>query len=104
MYGRTFSALSAVWVLALLIWGVMLGVEWYFSGPASCALDPGSSLYGTAEWSWRPPGRTCTWNLEGVMHVDGPPAARLGVLLLFLLWGASLLLLRPSRRETPGGL
>lgn len=101
MHGPTWKFLSAVWVLALLVWGVFLGVEWYFSGPVSCALGSGSSVYGTAAWSWLPPGRTCTWDLQGVTHTDGPPVARLGMLLLFVLWGVSLLLLRPGKEEAP---
>lgn len=102
MYGPKFKFLSAIWVLALLVWDILLAAEWYFSGPVSCALDSGSSVYGTAEWSWLPPGRTCTWDLQGVTHTDGPPAARLGMLLLFVLWGVSLLLLRPRTKEAPG--
>jgi hypothetical protein len=94
------KALSAVWALALLGWIVLLAAEWYFTDGVACPLDPNSSLYGTAQWSWLPPGRTCTWQLSEGTHTDGPPTARLGMLLLFALWGASLLL----RRRKEGSL
>lgn len=98
------KVLSALWIGALLIWVGLLAAEWYLSGPTACALDPASSLYGTSQWSWLPPGRTCTWQLaladRTYTHTDDPPTARLGVLLLFALWGASLVLFRRRRKES----
>jgi hypothetical protein len=52
------KALSAVWALALLGWIVLLAAEWYFTDGVACPLDPNSSLYGTAPWSWLPPDPT----------------------------------------------
>lgn len=95
------KALSAVWALALLGWIVLLAAEWHFTDGVACLLDPNISLYGTAQWSWLPPGRTCTWELAEGMHTDGPPTARLGILLLFSLWGATLLLCR-QKEGSPG--
>jgi hypothetical protein len=94
------KALSWVWALALLVWIGLLAAEWYLTGDVACPLDPNSSVYGTAQWSWLPPGRTCTWQLPAGTHIDGAPTARLGTLLLFALWGASLLLLRRRTEAT----
>lgn len=91
--------LGAVWALALAGWIIMLAAEGYLAGTTSCELGPGTSVFGTAEWSWLPPGRTCTWELPGGPHADEPPVARLGVLLLFALWGGSLMLLRSGNRD-----
>lgn len=95
------KALGAVWALTLLGWIVLLAVEWYFTDGVACPLDPNTSLHGTARWSWLPPGRTCTWELPAGTHTDDPPTARLGMLLLFVLWGASLLLLRRRKASSP---
>lgn len=99
--GRTWSrgttVLSVLWALALLGWIALLGIEWYVTGSTACPLTPASSVYGTAEWSWLPPGRTCTWQLPGGTHADAPSPARVGIALLFILWGGSLLVLRRHR-------
>lgn len=94
----TLKVLSAVWGASLLGWVALLAVEWYLTGPAACPLNSTSSIYGTEQWSWLPPGRSCSWELPGGTHTDGPPTARVGILLLFALWGLSLLLLR-RRKE-----
>ncbi|WP_344126196.1 hypothetical protein [Saccharopolyspora halophila] len=60
-------------------------------------MTPSSSPRGTPEWSWLPPGRTCTWQLPEGTHTDTPSLARVGIALLLILWGASLLLLRRTR-------
>lgn len=96
--GRWITGLGALWALALLGWIVLLVIEWYSSGQTACPLTPTSSRYGTAGWSWLPPGRTCTWEVPGGMHTDGPSSARIGIAILFLLWGGSLLLLRRDRK------
>lgn len=94
---RRITVLGALWALALLGWIVLLTIEWYLTGATACPLTPTSSLYGTSGWSWLPPGRTCTWEIPGGTHTDGPPSARVGIAILFVLWGASLLVLHRSR-------
>lgn len=96
-WNRGTTALGVLWTLALLGWITLLGIEWYFTGSTACPLTPTSSIYGTAEWSWLPPGRTCTWQLPGGTHTDAPSLARVGIALLFILWGGSLLVLRRNR-------
>lgn len=95
---RWVTGLGALWALALLGWIVLLAIEWYLTGPTNCPLTPTSSLYGTAEWSWLPPGSTCTWEVPGGTHTDAPSSARVGIVILFILWGGSLLVLRRSRK------
>ncbi len=97
---RTLVACSVVWALALLGWLILLALEWYSTGPSACALDPAASVYGTAQWSWLPPGRVCTWSLPSGTHTEGAPLARVGMVALFALWGASMLVLRARGKGT----
>lgn len=84
---RTLVACSVVWALAVLGWLILLAIEWYSTGPSACALDPSSSAYDTAQWSWVPPRRVCTWSLPSATHTEGAPLARVGMAVLFALWG-----------------
>ncbi|GLU49893.1 hypothetical protein [Nocardiopsis ansamitocini] len=96
------------WLAATALWLGLLVAEWATSGPTSCDLSPGSSVFGTVSWSWLPPGRTCTWVLGldsgPVTVVHGPPTARLGTAAVLALWGASLVLLgrRDARSQRRG--
>lgn len=90
------KVLSWTWALVLLGWVALLAVEWSLTSDVACPLDPNTSVYGTARWSWLPPGRACTWQVPGGTHTEEAPASRFGMLLLFALWGASLLLVRRS--------
>lgn len=94
------KVLGWLWALVLLGWIGSLVVEWFFTSDVACPLDPNTSVYGTAQWSWLPPGRVCAWQVPGGTHTDGAPASRVGMLLLFALWGASLLLVRRSKEGT----
>ncbi|GAA3732544.1 hypothetical protein GCM10022402_11380 [Salinactinospora qingdaonensis] len=94
---------GAVWLGAALVWIGLLAVEWYLSGPTACPLTSETPVYGTAQWSWWPPGRICVWELsigtEEYTITDHPSHSRLAIPLLLLLWGASLLTLRHRAKK-----
>ncbi|GHC80017.1 hypothetical protein GCM10007079_18680 [Nocardiopsis terrae] len=98
-----FVLWAAPWILVTLAWFVLLGFEWYISGPSSCPLEDGTSLYGTSAWSWFPPGQVCVWEVtvggEPYTVTERPPVARLGILAVLLLWGVSVLTLVLRRRS-----
>jgi hypothetical protein len=96
LVGTSFllAAISAVVVLLWLTVG---------NDPLMCDFGEASSLYGTADRSWLPPGTTCTWEMNGIAHVDSPEPARFAVLAMALL-GVPLglylrRLLRPTRED-----
>lgn len=95
-----FKIAFVVWVVALVGWVCLLGLERATMGPTSCELATGSSIYGDASWSWLPPGVRCEWGTEvegePVRIAEDPPVARVGTAIVFLLWGGSLWVL--SRR------
>ena len=41
----------------------------------TCELAPASSIYGTGDWSWIPPGLNCTYRLGEEGRVTVPPPA-----------------------------
>ncbi|MGW5878073.1 hypothetical protein ACWFMI_16165 [Nocardiopsis terrae] len=98
-----FVLWAALWVLVTLAWFALLGFEWYASGPSSCPLEAGTSLYGTSDWSWFPPGQVCVWEVtvggESYPVTEQPSVARLGILAVLLLWGTSVLTLGLRRRS-----
>jgi hypothetical protein len=68
-----------------------------------CDFGEASSLFGSADRSWLPPGTTCSWNVNGIEHVDSPAPSRFAVLAVALL-GLPLglylrRLLRPARDD-----
>lgn len=80
--------------------GALLAAEWFLTSPIGCPLAPGSSVFGTAQWSWLPPGRARAWEVPSGTHPDGPPFARLGMPLLLAPRGTSLLLPREDQQAT----
>ena len=95
---------AASFVLAALSAAVV--VVWLALGNDTLMCDFGeaSSFYGAAERSWLPPGTTCTWNANGIEHVDSPDPSRLAVVAM-ALFGVPLgrylrRLLRPADDET----
>lgn len=90
-----------LWATASLAWIAVLALEWFTHGSTSCPLVPGTSFFGTSSWSWWPPGQVCVWELpvygETYTVTQEPPTARLGILALLLLWGASILTLGSRR-------
>lgn len=98
-----FIGWVVLWLIATASWIALLGLEWYTSGPLACPLTPDSSLYGTADWSWFPPGHVCSWEVTAAGDTftitEEPPVARLGVLILLSLWGASLVTLGRLRGQ-----
>lgn len=69
-----FAALAA----AVVVLWLALGAD------AICDFGLASSVFGTADWNWFPPGTTCTWTLGGVEHVDSPEWSRFAVLAVAL--------------------
>ena len=98
---RRLLGLGVVWLMVTLLWIAFIVGEAYMSGPTSCDLVPGRSVFGESSWSWLHLGETCTWKteLEGnpITIVQQAPAARMGVGIVLAFWGASLLVL--GRRE-----
>ncbi|WP_147406057.1 hypothetical protein [Kocuria tytonis] len=90
-----------LWLLATLLWAAGLVIErLVYSGPLSCELGQGSSIYGEPGWSWVPLGHTCTWeNVGGVTVVDEPSMMTLVPALVLFLWGISLMMARASRPQ-----
>jgi hypothetical protein len=101
-------AAIAIWALALTAWVGLLAAERVLVSPSDCPLVEGSSDYGEASWSWYPPGVTCTWDLRprgvDLVITREPPTARVGIALVLLLWGATLVAvtLRPGGAGTRG--
>jgi opacity protein-like surface antigen len=50
-----------------------------------CDFGEASSLFGSADRTWLPPGTTCSWNVNGIEHVDSPDPSRFAVLAMALL-------------------
>lgn len=106
---------SVVLVVAIGLWAVttvgwlgLIAVERAFKSDMTCDLVEGGSDYGDATWSWFPPGVSCTWDLQprgvDLVITEDPPAARVGMALVLVLWGASLAGLAMRRRSgTPRG-
>lgn len=95
---------AASFVLAAL--SAALVVLWLALGNDAilmCDFGEASSLFGSADRSWLPPGTTCSWNVSDIEHVDSPDPSRFAVLAMALL-GVPLglylrRLLRPARDE-----
>jgi len=88
------AALSAAWVALWLALG---------NDTTMCDFGEASSFFGVTERSWLPPGTTCTWNVNGLKHVDSPDPSRFAVPAMALL-GVPLglylrRLLRPSHDD-----
>jgi hypothetical protein len=89
---------AASFVLAALSAAVV--VLWLALGNDTLMCDFGeaSSLFGSADRSWLPPGTTCTWNVNGIEHVDNPDLSRFAVVAMALLGVPLGLYLRPLLR------
>jgi len=89
----------AVWLLLLLAWIARLALE-AGAGSVGCELTPGSSVFGTPNWGWFPPGVTCTYLLpDGHTVVQGPPALRWLVAAVLLLGVLALATARTRGRR-----
>jgi hypothetical protein len=75
----------AVWLLVALCWVLLLVAEKLTTDSLACELVPNSSIYGQADWSWLPPGKSCTWtgNVHGaeVTFTEGPDSHLLVIAL-----------------------
>ncbi len=77
---------AASFVLAALSAAVV--VLWLALGndaTVMCDFGEASSLFGSADRSWLPPGTTCSWTVNGIEHVDSPDSSRFVVLAMALL-------------------
>ena len=97
---RAFAVASAVWFLTCLSWFALLGVEKSSTFP--CVFDEGPMdssgwLNGEEQWRWLPPGTECRYELDGRVHVDGPPTARLGILMVLVAWPLTVCLVMVGR-------
>lgn len=82
-----------LWLAATLLWMAALVAErLVYSGPISCELAEGGSVFGEPGWSWLPLGHTCTWRNVGGAEtvVDQPSMMTLVPPVILLLWGFSL--------------
>jgi hypothetical protein len=62
---RAGKAAVIVWWVVAVAWALSLVLQrTIFFGPASCELTAGSSVYGSSEWSWAPPGIACRYDLD----------------------------------------
>jgi hypothetical protein len=78
---------SAGFVAALLIGRTLM------SDTMSCSLNPETSNYGTARWSWARLGTVCEWNLGPAGTFErGPGLARWAVVVTVAGMGAALIL------------
>jgi hypothetical protein len=77
------NASFVLWALAAAV------VVWWWADPLnlanSCDLSGSSSVFGEASRSWLPPGTTCTWEINGIEHIDSPSHLRTLVLTTSLL-------------------
>ena len=100
-----FIIVVLVWALALTGWLSLLGLERSMMGSISCELGDSTSLYGKASWTWDPPGVRCVYLPKDTglsfRIVEDPPVARLGIAIAFVLWGLTLLVLRPRSTRVP---
>ena len=83
----------AVWGLVALMMLASLTFEGLvLTGPLSCELVPGSSVFGQSHWSWIPLGRYCVYDLGNGLpqYVVGPSMRRGWVALTLLGWPLSL--------------
>ena len=102
-YSRRFRISVVIWAVALAGWISILALTRVTMGSTSCELTEGHSIYGEASWSWMPPGVHCVWPKSetgfDIRIEEPPPVARLGIAIAFLLWGITLVLLRPRSAD-----
>lgn len=90
-----WCSVTALWLVGALVDRLL------HSGPLSCELSEGSSVYGEPGWSWFPLGHTCMWaDVGGRSFTDHPPLMTLAPPLILALWALSLAV----SRGTPGSL
>jgi len=83
---RSFVVLSlAVWALITLAWVLLLVAEKNGGCPG---FDQSGGKPGHSAWQWLPPGRECVYFADDQTHVDAPPDARFGEVLVLLAWPA----------------
>jgi hypothetical protein len=92
------------WLLACLAWFALLGVENASTSP--CYFDdgprPGDSsnwLSGEERWRWVPPGTECRYEIDGRIHIDEPPTARLGIALVLVAWPLTIGVVAAATRQ-----
>lgn len=80
--------------------GVAYAVMLQLLGDAGCEPTPGSSTYGTFEWSILPPGPTCTFTMvpHGFDAVRGPTPVMSIWLLVLAVWAVAIVIYRPTSR------
>ena len=105
MMRNAWRACVVVWIAIGLVACFFLVVE-ASAGDLACELGAGTSIYGSAEWQWFPPGQHCFYPPDGerlaTLIEQGPPVSRSVAVIVFALWGASLLVLRPRpARDRP---
>ena len=95
-----------LWSFALGAWSILIAVESVFTTTSACELAPGSSIYGEASWTWMPPGRVCEWTLSiggsSVSVVSEPPVARLGILVVLIVWAGTIFWVRSTGEGEDG--
>ncbi|MEX5638106.1 hypothetical protein [Parafrankia sp. FMc2] len=73
------------WLFCLSGWIILLAGEAVLGCPPLME----DSDYGETHWTWAPPGNRCTWSLAEGTHVEYPATARFGMLVLFVFWPVS---------------
>jgi hypothetical protein len=77
--------------MALLAWERIW--DWESCGRGGGA-DSGAPIQGTPSWSWLPPGVSCDFEIrttDGIVEFrEDPPLARTGIVVVLLLWGATI--------------
>jgi hypothetical protein len=100
--------LFALWVIATVGFVAALIVGRLVMSPTlSCALNPETSNYGQAHWSWDQLGTVCEWNLGTAGTFErGPGMSRWAVAVALAGMGAAVVLagqvIRRARRSSQG--
>lgn len=98
------AVLWLVWLVGAAAFGARVGHDAVdFNSPNPCAVPGHHAQFGTATWSWWPPGETCAGPRGGVFKAPPSWRKRAAILLAIGLVGVPSATVLLARRERDRG-